>query len=85
MKPTPLLSTVAAIPAPPIITRRERTFSDDLTLEDRRRLRAIVIKTHRFLFAADPSTRHVDQVIDSLGPQVARQMVLRAMASGKID
>jgi hypothetical protein len=67
-----------------IIKRADHTFSGQLTLEDRRRLRAIVLKTHRFLFAADASTTHLDQVIDSIGPEVARQMVLRHVASGRI-
>lgn len=67
-----------------IITARESRFSNNLTIEDRRRLRAIVQKTHRYLFSEDASNRHLDQVIDSLGPEVARKMVMRAIASGRV-
>lgn len=75
---------LTGIASPAIIQRRDATFGDDLTLEDRQRLRAIVIKTHRFCFAVDPSTRHVDQLIDSLGPEVGRKMVMQALADGKV-
>jgi len=68
-----------------ILTRREKTFSGELTIEDRRRLRHIVRKTHAALFAADPSDKHCDQVIDAIGPDVARKLVLESLASGKID
>jgi hypothetical protein len=74
----------ASVAAPAIVRRVDATFSDDLTIEDRRRLRAIVLKTHRFLFAADPSTRHIDQVIDSIGPEVGRKLVLQALASNQV-
>jgi hypothetical protein len=75
----------ATSPGPAILTRREATFSGTLTIEDRRRLRAIVQRTHKFLFAVDASTSHLDQVIDSLGPEVSRKMIFEAMAARKID
>lgn len=76
-----LATTVAA---PAIVRRLDSSFSKELTIEDRRRLRTIIIKTHRHLFAYDPSTRHIDQVIDSLGPEVARKIVLRRLAAGQV-
>jgi hypothetical protein len=80
-RPAALLSSVAA---PAIVRRLDSSFSGQLSIGDRRKLRSIVIKTHRHLFAADPSTRHIDQVIDALGPEVARKAVLKALAEGKV-
>lgn len=74
----------SGIAAPAIITVPEKRFSEDLMWEDRVRLRAIVQKTHRFLFAADASNAHVDRVIDVLGPEVRNRMLMKALAAGKV-
>lgn len=74
----------SSVATPAIITRLDKTFSEDLTFEDRIRLRHIVRKNMPYLFAADDSNKHVDQVIDSIGPQVMRSQLMRAIASGKI-
>lgn len=81
MKTAPLLASVAA---PALVRRTDRTFSDDLTIEDRRRLRAIVVKTHQFCFRETPTAREVDKLIDALGPEVGRKMVLQALADNKV-
>lgn len=67
-----------------VITRLDRTFSEDLTFEDRARLRHIVRRSAPYLFKADDSNRHVDQVIDAIGPKVMRQRLLQAIADGKV-
>jgi len=48
-------------------------------------MRAIVAKTHKYLFAVDASTKHLDQVIDAIGPEVARKMVLEAVAKNQVN
>lgn len=55
-----------------------RGFSMDLTIEDRRKLRAIVLKVHKHLFAVDASTKHLDQMIDAIGPLAAQKLILKA-------
>lgn len=81
--PPPIIGS-KPVAAPAIVRQLDKSFSQQLSIEDRRKLRAIVRKTHAFLFKADCSTRHIDQVIDSLGPKVARAMVMRAVAGGKV-
>lgn len=66
-----LKAATAAMPA--IITRRG--FSDELTLEDRRTLRAVVRKTHRRYFADQPTDAQCDQLIDALGPRAQIRMI----------
>lgn len=74
----------SSVAAPAIITRLDKTFSEDLTFEDRARLRAIVRKRMPYLFAADDSNRHLDQVIDALGPVAMRKTLMRAIAKGDV-
>lgn len=76
-----LKSTVAA---PAIISVPDKRFSEDLMWEDRVRLRAIIQKTHKHLFAVDCSNRHLDEVIDVLGPQVRNKILLRNLAGGTV-
>lgn len=74
----------SSVAAPAIISVPEKRFSEDLMWEDRVRMRAIVQKTHKHLFAVDASNVHLDRVIDVLGPAVRNRMLQRAIASGLI-
>jgi hypothetical protein len=53
--------------------------------EDRVRLRAIIQKTHKHLFAVDASNSHLDQVIDALGPIARNKILTRVIAAGKVS
>lgn len=74
----------SSVAAPAIISVPDKRFSEDLMWEDRVRMRAIVQKTHKHLFAADASTVHLDRVIDVLGPQVRNRMLMKAIADGLV-
>jgi hypothetical protein len=68
-----------------IISVPEKRFSEDLMWEDRVRLRAIIQKTHKHLFAVDASNSHLDQVIDALGPIARNKILTRVIAAGKVS
>lgn len=71
-------SLKAGASAPAIVTRR-MGFGDDLTCEDRKMLRAVVRKVHRRYFADYPSDRDCDQLIEALGPEAQKKMLLAAL------
>lgn len=79
-----LLNGTQTFAAPAIVRRLDKTFSEDLTYEDRTRLRHIVRKCRPYLFARDDSDRHVDQVIDAIGPEVMRKLLFRALGADKV-
>lgn len=60
------------------------TFTSDLTDQDRKRLRAITLKHWRFYFAEHPTTAQLDQLIDSLGPEVGAKLVKKQLDAGTI-
>jgi len=69
---------------PAIITRIEK-FGDDLALEDRKLLRAVVRKVHRRFFASSPTNAECDQLIDAMGPEVQARTLAQALkANGEI-
>lgn len=59
-------------------------FTANLTQRDRARLRQIVLKHHRQYFAGQPTRAQVDQLIDSLGTEVAAKLVKAAVDKGQI-
>lgn len=59
-------------------------FTSDLTIGDRQKMRAIVRKHHRQYFADHPTDAQVDQLIDSLGPEVASKLVKAAVDRGAL-
>lgn len=63
----------SSVSAPAIITRRG--FSDDLTLEDRRAMRAVVRKVHAKWFREPPSDYECDKLIDAIGPVAQSKMI----------
>lgn len=69
---------------PPKQLETEHGFTQELTVEDRKRLRAITMGHWRFYFADQPTTAQVDQLIDSLGPDVARKLVRAAVKKGDV-
>jgi hypothetical protein len=69
----------AGTSGPAIITRREK-WSDDLSLEDRNMLRAVVRKVHRKYFRDIPTDAQCDQFIEAQG-QIAQRKML-ALAAG---
>lgn len=68
----------------PAMVRTDHGFSRDLTVEARRKLRHIVRRTHRVWFRDEPTNAMLDELIDSLGPEVAAKMVKAAADRGQI-
>lgn len=60
------------------IIHRPVRFGDQLSWEDRKTLRAIVLKVHKQYLPFHPTNAELDQLIDALGP-VAQAKMLKAM------
>lgn len=62
------------------------SFASIISLEDRRRLRHIVRKVHLSHYPTDKLTDvECDKLIDSWGPEVAADIVRKAVDAGKIS
>lgn len=70
--------------APRLIDEVPEGITADITMADRRRLRAIVDKHWKFYFAERPTNAQKDQLIDALGPRVAAQVVKKQVDRGAI-
>ena len=69
----------------PAIIARPMTFGDDLRYEDRKTLRAVVRKVHRKYFTDHPTNRQCDQLIDALGPEVQKKLLMaKIKADGEL-
>jgi hypothetical protein len=60
-------------------------FTNELSLTDRRRLRSIVRKVHLGHYPAHMLTNHeCDKLIDAWGPEVAGNIVRKAVDRGMV-
>lgn len=62
------------------LIHRPVRFGDRLSFEDRNTLRAVVRKVHRRFFADAPSNAQCDNLIDALGEEAQRKMLMRALS-----
>ena len=60
----------------PAIISRPMRFGDELGYEDRQTLRSVVRKVHRNYFRDPPTDVQCDQLIDSLGPEAQRKILM---------
>lgn len=62
------------------------SFTGIISIEDRNRLRAIVRKVHLQHYPAHMLTNYeCDKLIDAWGPEVASNVIKKAMDAGKIS
>lgn len=71
-------------PRAPILVPEDQGMAQDLTVEDRRRLHAIIEKHHQRWFRDRPTPAQMDNLIDSIGIKVARETVEKNVAAGRV-
>lgn len=80
-----LFKHLAKPEAPKLTADLPEGITADITVEDRRRLRAIIDRHWKFYFAERPTNAQKDQMIDAFGPRVAAKIVKKHVDGGRIQ